>query len=69
MLCQSAFHGRRRHQQVVRSRALHAHFGNVTTAAFLKYLVRGLIGSWALAINPVEAPLNCRRFFCLVPLL
>lgn len=69
MLRQCAFQGRRHHQQVRRSRALRdAHCGNMTTAAFLKYLVCGLIGSWARAINPVEAPFNCRRFFCLVSL-
>lgn len=63
MLRQSAFQGRGNHQQVGRSRAPHALCRNMTTAAFLKYLVCGLTGSRALAINPVEAPLNCRRFF------
>lgn len=48
--------------------APHAHCRNLTTAAFLKYLVCGLIGSWALPINPVEASLNCRSFFFFFPL-
>lgn len=47
--------------------APHAHCRNLTTAAFLKYLVCGLIGSWALPINPVEASLNCRSFFFFPP--